>query len=214
MKFLWIGLGWMVAMQASADPLSAQVLAFFKQREPDYAQTLQVEMLWETPKTLSCSTPSFSLPSNSRRWGTLTLSARCRQQVAILRVSVKVSGKYYRNKQRLQQGSLLTVDNIETRFGRLDKLPVNSWLTPLPLPLLALQTLPAGTILTKNQFRKPWIIKQGQSVPITLVGNGFHIAGRGTALDNAAINQSIRIRLENGQRLTATVNANGELMVK
>ncbi|SER14509.1 flagellar basal body P-ring formation chaperone FlgA [Rosenbergiella nectarea] len=214
MKALWIAASLLMTTPAHAVPLADQLVAFFAQREPDYAKTLQVEILRQPPTQLTCSHPRFQLPSNSRRWGQLTLTAKCDQQVAVLRVAVKVKGKFYRSQQTIKQGTLVTADNIKADFGRLDQLPTNSWLTPLPLPLIALQQIPAGKVLTKNQFRQPWVIKQGQTVPITLMGKGFHIAGRGTALDNAAVNQPLRIRLDNGQWLTATVNERKEIIVK
>jgi len=214
MKILGIAAYLLITTAAQASPLADPLVAFFAQREPDYAKTLQVEILQSPSTRLRCSHPRFKLPSNSRRWGTLTLTAHCDRQVAVLRVRVKVMGKFYRSQHAIEQGKVVTVGAIKVDYGRLDHLPKNSWLTPLPLPLIALQRIPAGKILTKNQFRRPWVIKQGETVPITLIGKGFYIAGRGTALDNAAVNQSLRIRLDNGQRLTATVNERKELIVK
>jgi len=214
MKAHWIIVGLLMATCAHATPLADQLVTFFAQREPDYAKALQVDILQSPSTPLTCTAPRFKLPSNSRRWGALTLTAHCDRQVAVLRVRVQVRGTFYRSQRPIKQGAWVTKEDITTEVGRLDTLPANSWLTPLPLPLIALQRIAAGRVLTKNQFRQPWVIKQGETVPITFTGKGFHIAGRGTALDNAAVNQSLRIRLDNGQRLTATVNERKEIIVK
>ncbi|WP_241648974.1 flagellar basal body P-ring formation chaperone FlgA [Rosenbergiella collisarenosi] len=213
MRLLCITLGGLLATTACAQPLSTQLLHFFQQREPNYAATLSLDLLTAT-RSLPCSQPQIQLPSNSRRWGPLTLTARCGKQVTVLRVVVKVIGTYYQSRQRIEQGASITAQQIMPKIGRLDTLPRASWLTPPPLPLIALQTIPAGKILTKNQFRQPWVIKQGETVPITFSGRGFHITGRAIALDNAGINQTIRIRLATGQRLTARLNDQHELIVQ
>lgn len=214
MKAWWMVASWLMVMPSYAASLDEQLVAFFSQREPDYATTLQVEVL-RVPKTkMACSSPHFQLPSHSRRWGPLTLTAQCGKQVTVIQVRVKVTGRFYRSQRTLAQGAVVRAEDIRSEIGRLDELPPNSWLVPLPLPLIALQKIPAGKVLTKQQFRQPWVIKQGETVPITFQGKGFHIAGRGTALDNAVINQSLRIRLENGQWLTATLNEQKEVIVK
>ncbi len=214
MKHCWIALSGLLTVNAYADTLSTQVLTFFKQREPEYAQTLSVNVLKVSPPQPPCSQPLLRLPAQSRRWGILTLSAHCGQHVSVLRVEVKVCGQYYRSRTLVKQGELLTAHNVRPEFGRIDKLPAQAWLTPLPLPLVALRTISAGDILTEHQFRQPWVIKKGQYIPITLAGRGFQITTRGTALQNAGVNQSIRVRLDNGQPVTATVNANHEVIMK
>jgi len=214
MKFLTLMLGGILTFSASAQPLSTQLLHFFQQREPDYADNLSVTLLSLTPNTFSCDQPQLQLANHSRRWGALTLTARCQQQVAVARVAVKVSGYYYQSRQQIKQGTLVQPQQIERCYGRLDRLPTNSWLTPPPLPLVALQSLPVGKVLLKSQFRPPWVIQRGETVTLTFGGKGFTINSRATALDNAAVHQSLRVRLKNGQLLTAWVASDGTLKVQ
>lgn len=215
MKGLWMGILWAVtsAVQA-ASPLVQQLTLFFQHRDPHYAEQMTVEMITAQNYWPPCDTPRFSLAANARRWGRMTVVSHCKTRQFLLQVNLKVVGDYYVSRTTIPQGSKVTAAMLAEQRGRIDSLPARAWLTPPPLPLIALQTIKPGRVLTKNQFRRPWLITRGQPVDIVFEGVGFRASYRATALDNAASGQNVRVRTANGQVIVAKASAQGKVTIE
>lgn len=215
MRYFCAGLLWLVAGYATATvPLCEQLTTFFQQREPKYAKQLQVKILTTQDYWPSCLTPQFALSPNSRRWGRITVDSRCGTRHILLQAQVSVRGEYYVSAKDIAQGELLTLDQLQRKTGQLETLPSGAWLTQPKLPLVALQTVKQGRVLTKNQFRRPWLVVQGQQVNLSFSGNGFQALTRTTALDNGAEGQMIRVRTQGGKIRSARIVRAGEVAIE
>lgn len=215
MRYIFAGLLWLVAGYATAAvPLCEQLTTFFQQREPDYAQQLQVKILTPEEYWPSCSTPHFALSPNSRRWGRITVDSRCGARHILLQAQVTVRGDYYVSASDIAQGELITLDQLQRKTGQLETLPSGAWLTQPKLPLVALQRVKQGSVLTHNQFRRPWLVVQGQQVNLSFSGVGFQALTRVTALDNGAEGQMIRVRTQNGKIRSARIVRSGEVAIE
>lgn len=96
--------------------------------------------------------------------------------------------------------------------GRLDKLPAGSIMEISQLDSAVLtRDLAAGQTVTASMIRRSWIIKAGQSVQILAQGDGFNVTSEGKALNNAAIADSVRVRLASGQIITGKATEQGSI---
>ena len=198
-----------------ASPLQQQLTQFFRQREPQYAGQMQAVIITPRQGWPVCSRPVFSLPGNSRRWGKMTVAARCGPRKNFLQTELQVTGNYYVAAQQIPRGSLVTQQLLSRCYGRLDTLPARSLLVPSQtLPAIALQTLQPGKVIIRTQLRQPWQVTSGDQVQVSLYGNGFSVGTAGTALNNATAGNEVRVRTLNGQIIIATVDSHGLLSVK
>ena len=104
---------------------------------------------------------------------------------------------------------------VSVQDGRLDTLPARALLFPETLlPAIALQSVLPGKVIITSLFRQPWQVKSGDNVQVEWYGEGFSASASGTALNNAAAGGEVRVRTENGQIVSAVVDAHGKLSVK
>ena len=198
-----------------ADDLPQQLNRFCSSREPGYATHMQVVVRTPLQQWPDCTQPEFSLPGNSQRWGRMTVIARCGQRRHFLQVELQVTGKYYVSAQPISRGSLVSRQMLSVQYGRLDTLPARALLFPETLlPAIALQSVLPGKVIITSLFRQPWQVKSGDNVQVEWYGEGFSASASGTALNNAAAGGEVRVRTENGQIVSAVVDAHGKLSVK
>jgi flagella basal body P-ring formation protein FlgA len=57
------------------------------------------------------------------------------------------------------------------------------------------------------------VIKAGQSVQVTAQGTGFNISGSGKAMNNAAAEDSIRVRMASGQIVSGIAGDDGTIRI-
>ena len=202
------------AFYGQANDLSQQLKVFFASRDPGYAAHMQVVVRTPSKQWPDCTQPVFSLPGNRQRWGRMTVSAGCGQRRNFLQVELQVTGQYYVSAQAISRGSLVSRNMLSVQNGRLDKLPARALLVPETLlPAIALQSVPPGKVIISSLFRKPWRVKSGDNVQVELNGEGFRASSSGTALNNAAAGGEVKVRTENGQIVSAMVDAHGKLSV-
>ncbi|WP_145564462.1 flagellar basal body P-ring formation chaperone FlgA [Yersinia aldovae] len=203
-----------VPHQALAANLSAQVNQFFQQQYPD--KESQVAVIIKTPQNQwpQCEMPEITLPTHSRPWGNVSLSVRCNGQRRFIQTQVQVSGRYAVATRRLAAGEKISMPDIEMKQGRLDTLPPGALLdTHFAQGAVSLRQINAGQPLTRNMLRRLWVIKAGQDVQILAQGEGFNINSTGKAMNNAAVQDSVRVRMASGQIVSGTVADNGTIQI-
>ena len=199
-------------ISAHADTLPQQLTHFFRQREPQYARQTTVTIRTPAAQWPECPAPAFSLPGNSRRWGPLTITARCGRTRHFLQIVVSVTGTYYVARRGIARGSEITLASLTPCQGRLDTLPSRALLDPsTALPAIALQNLPAGKVVLTSLLRKPWRVRNGDTVRVMLEGAGFSATTTGKALNNAATGEQVRVRTSTGRLIVATIDDRGVL---
>ncbi|WP_280337996.1 flagellar basal body P-ring formation chaperone FlgA [Salinicola acroporae] len=79
--------------------------------------------------------------------------------------------------------------------------------------MVATRRIPPGTTLTESMVRKPWMVKRGDTVVLTAVGQGFSVSRNVEALDNGGLGSTIRLKTENNQILQGRVTGQDRLRV-
>ncbi|EKN5148866.1 TPA: flagellar basal body P-ring formation chaperone FlgA [Yersinia enterocolitica] len=203
-----------VTHQAMATDLSVQVNQFFQQQYPD--KESQVNVVIKTPQNQwpQCDMPEITLPANARPWGNISLSVRCDGVRRFIQTQVQVSGHYAVAARQLAAGAKITPQDIEMKKGRLDTLPPGALLEPnFAQGAVSLRQINAGQPLTRNMLRRLWIIKAGQDVQVLAQGEGFNVNSNGKAMNNAAIQDTVRVRMASGQIVSGTVADDGTVRI-
>ncbi|CRY26201.1 flagellar basal body P-ring formation chaperone FlgA [Yersinia enterocolitica] len=200
--------------QAMAADLSVQVNQFFQQQYPD--KESQVKVVIKTPQNQwpQCDMPEITLPANARPWGNISLSVRCDGVRRFIQTQVQVSGHYAVAARQLAAGEKMTLQDIKMKQGRLDTLPPGALLEPnFAQGAVSLRQINAGQPLTRNMLRRLWIIKAGQDVQVLALGEGFNVNSDGKAMNNAAIQDNVRVRMASGQIVNGTVADDGTVHI-
>ncbi|MGK4438734.1 flagellar basal body P-ring formation chaperone FlgA [Yersinia proxima] len=203
-----------VTHQAMAADLSAQVNQFFQQQYPD--KESQVNVVIKTPQNQwpQCEMPEITLPANARPWGNISLSVRCDGVRRFIQTQVQVSGHYAVAARQLAAGTKITPQDIDMKKGRLDTLPPGALLEPnFAQGAVSLRQINAGQPLTRNMLRRLWIIKAGQDVQVLAQGEGFNVNSNGKAMNNAAIQDNVRVRMASGQIVSGIVADDGTVRI-
>lgn len=204
----------MVAHQTMAADLSAQVTQFFQLQYPD--KSSQVNATIKTPQSQwpQCEMPEITLPANARPWGNVSLSVRCDGQRRFIQTQVQVSGHYAVAGRQFAAGEKITAQDIQMKQGRLDTLPPGVLLDAhFAQGAVSLRQINAGQPLTRTMLRRLWLIKAGQNVHVLAQGEGFNVNSNGKALNNAAAQDNVRVRMPSGQIVSGTVADDGTIRI-
>ncbi|CAI1687028.1 flagellar basal body P-ring formation chaperone FlgA [Serratia quinivorans] len=202
------------SLNARAEDLAAQIESFVTSQFS--GSPVQVKVLVRTPAALwpQCEFPQLSLASNARRWGNISFSARCGQERRFIQTQVQVIGKYLVSARSINAGSKLTVADIKLKSGRLDTLPPRTLSEAgKALGAVSLRNISPGQPLTLAMLRRAWVVKAGQAVQVTAQGDGFNISGSGKAMNNAATEDSVRVRMASGQIVNGIVGDDGAIRI-
>ncbi|AKA37593.1 flagellar basal body P-ring formation chaperone FlgA [Yersinia ruckeri] len=209
-----LALALLSAGNVQAADLAGQIDQFFRNQFP--AETRQVQVKIKTPQNQwpECENPELRLPANARPWGNVSLSVRCGQQRRFLQTQVQVSGKYLVATRQLAAGEKLTEKEMTYKEGRLDTLPPGALLDArFAKGTLALRHINAGQPLTRTMLRRSWVVKAGQAVQVVAEGEGFNVNSEGKAMNNAALQDNVRVRMVSGQIVSGTVGDDGVIRI-
>lgn len=173
-------------------------------------------VLLTSPEKLAslCASPHLSLSGNPRLTGNRTVVAQCDNKKYFLQIRIEAEGQWWVAARDLKAGSVLNSDDLLQRRGSLANLPSGVIMDAGNfVGAVLIRPVRAGQPLTENQLRKSWRISRGEEIDIIAYGNGFHIMARGKALDNAAVNDAVRVRMKNGQLVTGNVNNDGSVRI-
>ncbi|MGD8107178.1 flagellar basal body P-ring formation chaperone FlgA [Pantoea sp. FN0302] len=205
------------AAQADNNTLTEKINALVNDASKNIAAnvTRHVILLTSSEKLAAlCADPYLSLSGNQRLTGQRTVIARCGNKKHFLQVRIEAEGSWWVAARDLKKGSMLSPEDIIQRSGSLTNLPADLVMQPSALQGAVLtRPVRTGQPLTKNQLRKSWRINRGEETDVIAYGNGFHIMARGKALDNAAVNDPVRVRMKSGQLVTGSVNHDGSVRI-
>ena len=198
----------------AADALTGQLTGFMRQQYASPTATLEVVVKTPIAQRPVCGQPQFSLPSSNRIWGNISVAVSCGTQKRFIQAEIKVTDRYVVAAHPLSANQTLSEEDVAWRTGRLDLLP------SVPLRDMAAvdgsiseRALGSGQPLTAAMLRRPWLVKIGQLVQVAAHGDGFAVQSAGKAMSNAAVNDSLRVRMDSGQIVTGRLMADGTVQV-
>jgi flagella basal body P-ring formation protein FlgA len=198
----------------AADPLDSQLTAFMQRQFTTHPVSITVTVKTPASQRLKCDQPQFSLPSRNRIWGNISIAMVCGAQKRYLQAEVAVTDRYLIAARPITGSQTLTADDIAWQTGRLDllsSLPLTDklWATGS----VAGRAIGSGQPLTAAMLRRPWLVKIGQQVKMSAQGVGFAIQSSGKAMNNAAVNDTLQVRMDSGQIVNGQVMPDGSLHV-
>lgn len=165
----------------------------------------------------ACAALEAFLPTGTRAWGRISVGVRCDSPVvwtAYLQAQVAVEADYLVAARPLRAGQVLGPGDYASRRGDLTALPDNTLTDASQVGgHLTRIAVAAGQALRGDMLRVPHAVRQGQNVQVLSAGPGFQVSAEGRALSNAAVGDSVRVRLANGQVVTGTAQAGGKVEV-
>ena len=150
---------------------------------------------------------------NGTPWGRINLTVQCQtgaNWTVFVPAHIRVQGNYLVARRNLTTGQVLEESDLETRQGELSELPANLLQFPLQAIGKSLSvSLMAGQPIRSEALRQPPVVQQGQRVSIVSRGAGFSVSTEGQALNSAAEQQVVKVRLPNGQVVSGLAKTGG-----
>lgn len=165
-----------------------------------------------------CPSPTYELPSRSpSRGGRLSVAVTCnndRSKAQYLVVKVTVFGQYLRAKEDLLNGHVITAKDLELAEADLSDVARNVALeVNQVVGMQVSRSIRAGSPIRLTQLRPVIVVKRMAFVVVSTTGSGFAIKSEGQALENGAINQTIKVRISKNRIIQALVVGPNRLLV-
>ncbi len=74
-------------------------------------------------------------------------------------------------------------------------------------------SVPAGGWLRSFMLQQPDVVRTNQRVRVVARGDGFAVNADGTARGNAAVGETVRVRMASGREVSGVVQADGSVLV-
>jgi len=180
-------------------------------------QSLQIEFPSTLPKWPACKQPRAQIAKQGVPVGRVSLSLRCMDPrwLGSIQVTVGAKRSHLAASRALQAGSTLDLGEVVTVESDWSSLPDDVVTEPdQVLGRTLVRSIAAGTPLTLNLLRQTSVIKTGERVRVQLSGSNFVVAGEGQALQAGAVGEQVRIKMANGQAVSATVLRQGVVEVR
>ncbi|MDC9588798.1 flagellar basal body P-ring formation chaperone FlgA [Xenorhabdus sp. XENO-10] len=185
---------------------------YFRQIHHTPGHKVSVEIKTPEQQWPTCELPEIQPSIGNKNWGNLSIPVTCGQQRRFLQAYINVTGPYLVSKRAINRNAVLTEKDFQVKTGSLDKLPNNIIRNRKAIQNgIAIRNIPAGQFITRNMIRRPWAIKAGQNVVVTVDGHHFQVRYEGKAINNAASFDNIRVRLNSGQVITGKAQENGSV---
>lgn len=180
-------------------------------------QNLHIEFPSTLPKWPACKQPRAHIAKQGVPIGRVSLSLRCLDPrwLGSIQVTVGAKRSHLAASRALQAGSTLEAGEFVTVESDWSSLP-DDVVTEADQVLgrTLVRSIAAGTPLTLNLLRQTSVIKTGERVRVQLSGSNFVVAGEGQSLQSGAVGEQIRIKMSNGQAVSATVIRQGVVEVR
>lgn len=202
--------------QTAQQRLLLKLDALIKQPE-DGRDIVRTATLLATPAQLSavCDNPTLSLVGrDSRLTGKRTVLAQCGARRHFLPVRISAQATWWVASQSLPGGAILQRSDIEPMTGSLDNQPGGLIFNADEIIGQRLtRAVDAGKPLLESQVRQQWRLRAGQTVDVVTTGTGFRIRSQGKALNNAAVDDTLKVKTTGGRTVSGKVDANGQVII-
>lgn len=161
----------------------------------------------------ACSRIEAFLPAGSQLIGRVSVGVRCNEPGSwsiFVPVQIKISRELIISARALTTGQVIHAEDItrqasETALGITDANQV--------IGKVLRYSVSAGYILRDDMLRAPYLVKQGQSVQLSVQGSGFVLSSSGVALNNASEGESVQIRTGTGRVISGIASADGVVRI-
>lgn len=176
----------------------------------------KVQIRIDTPlsgKLLPCAALEVFLPSAAPLRGRVLVGVRCMAEprwTRYVQARIAVVGIYQAAALPIEAGHILTRADAVVMEADMSTLP-GSVVTDESLLIgqMALTRIVAGTPIRREQLRGVFMVQQGQTVKVVTRGAGFMVSSEGKAMNAGAAGALVQVRMQGGQLLSGTINADG-----
>lgn len=196
--------------QEDGERIRATVVAYLQQQAVGLPGKVSVSVGPVFPRGLAaCAALEPFMPPGARLWGRTTVGVRCVGAkpwtlYVVGRVAVDIT--YYVAARQIDAGQALSSADFMPREGDLASLPQTIITDPTQANgAVALARITAGLPLRTDMLRSASSVVIGQTVKVVAVGSNFTISAEGSALNNAAPGQMVRVRTAGGQIISGVV---------
>lgn len=162
---------------------------------------------------IPCNNPDASLPREpNTRGGRVSVMVTCPDATRYIQINVSVHGSVVVAKEAMQRGEVISEQDIKLKPGILSEVHRNA-LDNLSdvVGMTLLVTADADQVITQNMIKAPVLVERNQVVTISAAGGGFNISRTVTALENGAMGEVIRVRMDNRETIRGRVVGHGML---
>ncbi|AMM15255.1 hypothetical protein AX768_15255 [Burkholderia sp. PAMC 28687] len=201
------------------DSIRAAALAFLQQEAAGLPGKADITVTPVFPRGLApCSTLEPFMPPGARLWGRTTVGVRCtgeRPWTLYLQARVSLQATYYLAARAMVPGEVLSAADLTARDGDITSMPQAIVTDPSQaIGAVTLSRIVAGLPLRTDMLRGASSIAIGSSVHVVTSGAGFSISAEGSAMNNAAPGQQVRVKTAGGQIITGIVKDSSTVEVQ
>ena len=158
------------------------------------------------------------LPAGGRTMGNTTVGIRCthpKRWTLYVPVTVSVFKEVVVVSDTLPRGTVLGHAQLKLAKRNLAKLPQGYYVDPGKLAGMKLKrNVRSGLPLTPTMVEAPQVVKRGQQVTLISRGSAIRVSMPGTALENGAVGERIRVKNLSSKRVVeGVVNMSGQIEV-
>lgn len=184
---------------------------FVRQQVTTPATNVEVRVKGRVP---SCSAPHFVLPARKKSGGHLSVRMMCGKDRYFIPVEIRITGRYIAAARAIQAGHQIGPSDIAWRDGRIDTLMA----TPLfdaerIIGAVSQRPIGSGQAIGERMLRRPWAVTSGQLVEVAVGGDGFRVTSQGKVMNNAAVGDKVRVRMDSGLLVEGNVIAEGKVEI-
>ncbi|SAK50597.1 flagellar basal body P-ring biosynthesis protein FlgA [Caballeronia pedi] len=198
------------ATMQDGESIRVAALNFLQQQAAGLPGKVDITVTPVFPRGLAaCSSLDPFMPTGARLWGRMTVGVRCvgeRPWTLYVQARVSINATYYLAARAIAPGEVLSNADLVARDGDLTAMPQAIVTDPAQaVGAVALSRVPAGLPLRTDMLRAASSVAIGQNVHVVAGGSGFSISADGTAMNNAAPGQQVRVKTAGGQIITGIV---------
>ncbi|MGM8849152.1 flagellar basal body P-ring formation chaperone FlgA [Salinicola halophyticus] len=201
----------------TGDTVSASVKRFLEQRSASLGDQVTIEIRDSAADLGDCPAPQPFLPRPGIPQGRVTVGVHCGsegERTRYLQATVSAMVRHLVVQQSIAPGQRIDAAELGWQESDISRLR-RGYLDDIgqAAGMIATRRIPDGAVLTDNMLREPWMVKRGDTVVLTAVGQGFHVSRSVEALDNGGLGSTIRLKTESNQILQGRVTGQDQLRV-
>ena len=198
------------ATMQDGESIRVAALNFLQQQAAGLPGKVEITVTPVFPRGLAaCSALDPFMPTGARLWGRMTVGVRCvgeRPWTLYVQARVSINATFYTAARAIAPGEVLSNADLVARDGDITAMPQAIVTDPAQaVGAVALSRVPAGLPLRTDMLRAASSVAIGQNVHVVAGGSGFSISAEGTAMNNAAPGQQVRVKTAGGQIITGIV---------
>ncbi|XBC37979.1 MAG: flagellar basal body P-ring formation chaperone FlgA [Buchnera aphidicola (Floraphis choui)] len=207
--YLFLSLLFFTIFPIRASTLPENLIKFLKKQNPIYSNSMNIILYNYIPSKQwkTCFSPKFVLLNSKKLLGLTNIKVICGKINKFIQVKISIKGKYVRAARNINKGEKLTNKDVFVEYGYLDKISSNIYSSKQQvLNLISLKAIKKNELITNVLLRPMWLIETNQKVLIIIKDSKFTIISEGRAINNAYMNQQVKVKLDNGKIILGIAN--------